>query len=100
MKNGDKYFTIRNDSSLIAFSIPNSIAKGFHIVASHCDTPTFKLKEKPELKVEDAYCKLNVEKYGGMILSTWLDRPLGIAGRVVVKEKDTLVSKLIDMGKN
>ena len=100
MKNGGKYFTIRNDSSLIAFSIPNNIAKGFHIVASHCDSPTFKLKEKPELKVEEAYCKLNVEKYGGMILSTWLDRPLGIAGRVVVREKDTLISKLIDMGKN
>ncbi len=95
-----KYFIIRNDSSFIAFTIPDHVIKGFHIVASHCDTPTFKLKESPEIIVDDVYCKLNVEKYGGMILSTWFDRPLGIAGRVVVKEKDTFVSKLVDLGKN
>lgn len=95
---GEKgYFYIRNDSSLIAFSMPKSGAKGFRIMASHSDSPCFKIKTKPEIKVEDAYVKLNVEKYGGMILSTWLDRPLGIAGRVIVKENGAYVSKLVDL---
>ena len=91
------YFYIRNDSSLIAFSMPKNRAKGFRIMASHSDSPCFKLKTKPEMKVEDAYVKLNAEKYGGMILSSWLDRPLGIAGRVIVKENGSYVSKLVDM---
>lgn len=94
---GKGYFYIRNDSSLIAFSMPKDRAKGFRIMASHSDSPCFKLKTKPEIKVEDAYVKLNAEKYGGMILSSWLDRPLGIAGRVIVKENDSYVSKLVDM---
>ncbi len=111
---GEKgYFYIRNDSSLIAFSMPKSSysgmaagvsdgtgkssIKGFRIMASHSDSPCFKVKTKPEIKVEDAYVKLNVEKYGGMILSSWLDRPLGIAGRVIVKEDGVFVSKLVDV---
>ena len=109
---GNGYFCIRNDSSLIAFSMPSQRGlpcqralssdkalysgkvKGFRVVAYHSDSPCFKLKTKPEIRVEDVYVKLNVEKYGGMILSTWLDRSLGIAGRVIVKENDTFVSKL------
>ena len=79
MKPGGKYFVIRNDSSLIAVSMPKEKVKGFHIVASHCDSPAFKIKENPDITVENNYRKLNVEKYGGMILSTWLDRPLGVA---------------------
>jgi len=94
---GNGFYYIRNDSSLIAFSMPKGVAKGFRIMASHSDSPCFKLKTKPEIKLEDVYVKLNVEKYGGMILSSWLDRPLGIAGRVIVKENDTFVSKLVDL---
>ena len=111
---GEKgYFYIRNDSSLIAFSMPGSShsgmaagvsddadkssIKGFRIIASHSDSPCFKVKTKPEIKVDDAYVKLNVEKYGGMILSSWLDRPLGIAGRVIVKEDGVFISKLVDV---
>lgn len=82
------YFVVRNDSSVIAFRMPSKAPKGFHIVASHSDSPTFKVKEKPEMAVEEKYIKLNTEKYGGMILSTWLDRPLSVAGRVVVKDED------------
>ena len=83
-ENGITYFT-RNDSSLIAVKMPKNQPKGFWIMASHSDSPCFKLKTKPEIKVEETYVKLNVEKYGGMILSSWLDRPLGIAGRVITK---------------
>ncbi len=81
---GGKYYVTRNGSSLIAFQLPARKPKGFHMVASHSDSPCFKVKENPEMKVEDAYMKLNVEKYGGSILSTWLDRPLSVAGRVVL----------------
>lgn len=83
---GGKYYVIRNDSSLIAFRIPAKKPSGFHMIASHSDSPCFKIKENPEMTVENQYVKLNVEKYGGMILSTWLDRPLSVAGRVVVAE--------------
>ena len=100
LEHGNKYFVIRNDSSLIAFVIPQNSPEAFHIVASHSDAPSFKLKENPEIAVDEFYCKLNVEKYGGMLLSTWLDRPLSIAGRVVIKENSKLVTKLIDLKKD
>lgn len=97
---GGKYYVSRNGSSLIAFAIPEGELKGFHMIASHSDSPCFKIKENPEMAVEGHYVKLNVEKYGGMILSTWLDRSLSVAGRVVVPgpvvknvaiEKDLLI---------
>lgn len=88
IKLGNAYFVVRNDSSIIAFRMPGKNPKGFHIVASHSDSPTFKVKENAEMAVEEKYIKLNTEKYGGMILSTWLDRPLSIAGRVTVKGED------------
>lgn len=84
---GGKYFVTRNDSSIIAFHIPEQKPKGFHMVAAHSDSPCFKIKENPEMTVENHYVKLNVEKYGGMILSAWLDRPLSVAGRVVVRQE-------------
>uniref|UniRef100_UPI004056D247 M18 family aminopeptidase n=1 Tax=Acetatifactor sp. TaxID=1872090 RepID=UPI004056D247 len=89
---GQGYYVVRNDSSMIAFRIPQMQLKGFHIVASHSDSPTFKVKESPEIIVEEKYVKLNTEKYGGMILSTWLDRPLSVAGRIVVRKKYDLGS--------
>lgn len=82
---GGKYYVNRNGSSLIAFHLPERKPDGFHFVASHSDSPCFKIKELPEILVENQYVKLNVEKYGGMIVSTWLDRPLSVAGRVAVK---------------
>ena len=85
---GGKYYVIRNDSSLAAFHIPQQRPAGFHMIASHSDSPCFKIKENPEMAVENRYMKLNVEKYGGMILSTWMDRPLSVAGRVVAKQKE------------
>ncbi len=103
---GQGYFVTRNDSSLIAFRIPELEKKGilpyagFHIVASHSDSPSFKIKESPEILVEDRYVKLNTEKYGGMILSTWLDRPLSVAGRIAVCEDDEIVTRLVNIDRD
>lgn len=111
---GGKYFVIRNSSSIAAFHIPTlqedvpaepgqglkADIQGFHIVAAHSDSPTFKVKEKPEIKVEEQYIKLNTEKYGGMIMSTWLDRPLSVAGRLVVKKEGTLVEMPVNVDKD
>ena len=84
---GDSYFVKRNDSSLIAFRLPKNCKDfAFKILATHSDSPTFKIKPNPLLKKGDLFL-LNVEPYGGMIHSTWLDRPLSFAGRVVVKNK-------------
>lgn len=100
---GKGYYVVRNDSSLIAFRIPENLQdiKGFHIVASHSDSPAFKVKELPEIMVEEHYVKLNTEKYGGMILSTWLDRPLSVAGRIVVRDKsdegESFQTKLVNL---
>ncbi len=92
---GKGYFTTRNGSALIAFVIPKKDYVGYQIMASHSDSPTFKIKTNPEMVVENKYVKLNIEKYGGMICSTWLDRPLSIAGRVVVSTDNGIESKLI-----
>lgn len=97
---GGNYMVTRNNSALIAFSIPEKAPYSFHIMASHSDSPTFKIKENPEITVENAYVKLNVEKYGGMLMSPWFDRPLSVAGRVVVRENGELKEKLVDIDRN
>ena len=96
LENNRFYYVVRNQSSLIAFKIPEMISvKSVNIVASHSDSPSLRIK--PVAAVKDAhYGKLGVEVYGGAILSTWLDRPLGIAGRVTVKENGVLVNRLVD----
>lgn len=86
---GGSYYVTRNGSSLIAFSIPAGSWGSMHILASHSDSPCFKIKEHPELETEGHYIRLNVERYGGMILAPWLDRPLSVAGRVIVKDAGT-----------
>lgn len=100
IENGGRYYVNRNGSSLIAFVLPGKKPSGFHMAAAHSDSPCFKLKEAPEIVVDDAYLKLNVEKYGGMIMSTWLDRPLSIAGRVVIKNKNGFESRLVNLDKD
>ncbi|MBR5578672.1 MAG: M18 family aminopeptidase [Lachnospiraceae bacterium] len=97
---GKSYYVVRNDSSLLAFKLPKNSPKGFLLMASHSDSPCFKLKEEPEAITQKSYVKFNVEKYGGMIDSTWLDRPLSMAGRVVVKEGKELKTKLINFEEN
>lgn len=98
---GGKYYVTRNGSSIIAIHIggePDDCS--FQIVASHSDSPTFKIKENAQLQVKDKYSQLNTEGYGGMLCSTWFDRPLSVAGRVLVKEKGRLVPKLFDAGRD
>ncbi len=97
---GGKYYVQRNDASVIAFALPTDPVRKFRIVAAHSDSTAFKLKEKPEIVSEAGYVRLNTEKYGGMILSTWLDRPLSVAGRVIVEEDGKLVTKLVNIERN
>lgn len=95
VEKGKGYFVTRNGSSVIAFKVPEGDFQGFMISASHSDSPAFKLKENPEVK-DKFYVRIGVEKYGGMIDSTWLDRPLSIAGRVLVKSEKGVYARLVD----
>lgn len=96
LKENGKYYVIRNGASIIAFRIPKKDFVGYQIIASHSDFPAFKIKEHPEMKVKDYYVKLNVEKYGGVFSAPWLDRPLSIAGRAIVKDGNTIKTKLVN----
>ncbi len=95
---GGKYYVIRNGSAILAFRIPKNAPKGFLITASHGDRPTFKLKENGELT--GTYTRLAVERYGGMLIAPWLDRPLSIAGRVLVETEDGIQSRLLDIDRD
>ncbi|MBR4658072.1 MAG: M18 family aminopeptidase [Clostridia bacterium] len=97
---GRGYFVTRNMSSVIAFDIPTGEADSFRMVAAHSDSPTFKIKENAELSVRGKYTKLNVERYGGMLFSTWFDRPLSVAGRVLVKTDKGMEARLVDIGRD
>lgn len=97
---GGNYYVTRNNSALIAFSIPKKPAWKFHIMASHSDSPALKIKENPEMEVEKAYIKLNVERYGGMLLAPWFDRPLSVAGRLIVRKDGEIQEKLVTVDKD
>jgi len=92
VKAGDKFFITKNDSSIYAFQIGRkALAEtGFHMICAHCDSPTFRIKPHAEIDCEGGIVKLNTEVYGGPIMSTWFDRPLTLAGRVIVKSKDVM----------
>ena len=93
---GGSYYAVRNNSSLIAFKVGSELSNyHFQIAAAHTDSPTFKVKAVPELEGPGDYLRLNVEVYGGPIDSTWLDRPLGLAGRVLVQTPNGIESRLL-----
>lgn len=94
---GESYYVTRGDSSIIAFRVPKRMPVNFQIVASHSDSPTFKIKENPEVIKDGHYIELNVERYGGMLCAPWFDRPLSIAGRVLVEQDGVIHSQLFDM---
>ena len=97
---GGKYYVTRNRSSVIAFTLPEGKPDSFHIIASHSDSPTFKIKENAELTVRDKYVQLNTERYGGMIFSTWFDRPLSVAGRVLYKGENGIHTRLVKIDRD
>ena len=92
---GDKIYVKKNDSSIYAFHIGQERLdnEGFHIICAHCDSPTFRIKPNAEMTCEGGIVKLNTEVYGGPILSTWFDRPLTIAGRVILKGDNAMNPK-------
>ena len=92
---GGKYFVARGGSSLLAFRIPRADFTGFMISASHSDSPTFRVKENAELNGPEGYVRLNTERYGGMLCAPWLDRPLTVAGRALVKCGDAIEARLV-----
>lgn len=92
IEKGGKYYTTKNSSAIVAFTVnTDDLTKdGFRMIGSHSDSPSFRVKPNPEMEVEKTYLKLNTECYGGPILNTWLDRPLAIAGRVILKGDNIL----------
>lgn len=101
LRKGGKYFVVKNRSAVIAFIVgEGDLAKeGFRIIGAHTDSPCFKIKPGDCTVTPDGYVKVNVEIYGGAILSTWFDRPLAAAGRVVVKESGALQERLVRIDK-
>lgn len=93
---GKGYFVTRNTSSLIAFRVPDGDFSGFMMTAAHLDSPTFRIKENDRLE-DGNYIRLSVEGYGGMLRSTWTDRPLSVAGRLVVKTSDGIKTVPVDL---
>ena len=94
-----KYYVTRNLSSLIAFRMPAGEPSGLMMSASHSDSPTFKIKNQTEMASE-GYLRLNVERYGGMLCATWLDRPLSVAGKILCNNNGKLISKLVYVDKD
>ncbi|MBM6998965.1 M18 family aminopeptidase [bacterium] len=98
---GGRYYTVRNNSSLVAFRVGGLLDDyHFQMAAAHGDSPTYKIKGVPELEGPDGYLRLDVEAYGGMIDGSWLDRPLGVAGRVLVQEGDAVRSRLVHVDRD
>ena len=100
LQRGGRYFIRRNLSSLLAFKIPEGEIRGFQIAASHSDSPTFKIKENMDIVVDGAYTELNVEKYGGMLCAPWFDRPLSVAGKIVVRRGEGVESRLVNVDRD
>ena len=95
---GGKYYVGRGGTSVMAFRIPETVTGGFLMSASHSDRPNFKIKENAELV--GAYTRLAVERYGGMLMAPWLDRPLGVAGRVLVETENGIQNKLLHIDRD
>ncbi len=99
MAPGGSYYVTRNDSAIISFRLPEKKPECLKIMASHSDSPCFKIKPDPEL--ESAGCiKLNIEPYGGMLKTTWFDRPLSVAGRVLADTEEGIVQKLVSVDRD
>lgn len=94
---GGRYFVVRGDAALAAFRLPREKAVGFMAAAAHGDSPTFKVRQQAEEAPSGGLVRLSVEPYGGMISRSWLDRPLSVAGRAVVRTEDGLCTRLVNV---
>ena len=99
IETGGKYYVTRNGSAIVAFCVPENPA-AFAVVATHSDSPGFKIKPNAEIEVEENYVKLNVEQYGGPTMSTWFDRPLSVAGRAAVKTDKGIEMRLVNIDRD
>lgn len=100
-KNGGKYFVTRNNSAVIAFTLPYAKAiKSFSIISAHTDSPSFFLKVNPEMVIENQYTVLNTEGYGGMLMQPWFDRPLSLAGRAMIKKGYGVEERLVNIDRD
>ena len=97
---GGRYFVLRGGASVIAFRVPRRDFRGFMIAAGHSDSPTFKVRETAEGPAAGGCLRLSVEPYGGMVMRSWLDRPLSVAGRVVVREAGRLAARLVNVDRD
>ena len=95
-----KYYVTRNGSSLIAFCVPREKEAAFRLFCSHTDSPSFKVKEGPQLSGTAGYTKLNVEQYGGALRAPWFDRPLSLAGRVLVQTGNSIETRLVQIDRD
>ena len=100
LQGGGRYFVERNGSALIAFRVPEGEWQGFQLTAAHSDSPAFKLKPQGELAGPENYLRLNAEPYGGMLMATWLDRPLSVAGRAAVRTAAGVASRLVNLDRD
>lgn len=101
LEKGGKYYVTRNGSSIIAFHVGEQLDNyHFQLTASHSDSPSYKVKERAELKGKGGYLQLNTEGYGGMICSSWLDRPLSLAGRVLVRKGNAVETRLLNIDRD
>ena len=95
---GGKYYLTRGGSAIVGFRIPCADPQGFLMTASHSDRPTFKIKENGEL--DGNYVRIATEKYGGMLMAPWFDRPLSVAGRVMVETEAGVQTKLVNIDRD
>lgn len=97
---GGKYFITRNNSSIIAFVLPETAPTGLMICSSHSDSPCFKVKPNAELETVGQYVRLNTERYGGMIMPSWFDRPLSLAGRITLETENGIETRLVNIDRD
>ena len=97
---GGKYYVVRGDSSLAAFRVPGGVPAGFMLAAAHSDSPTYKVREEAEVLSAGNCVRLAVEPYGGMIARSWLDRPLSVAGRLVVRREGGIATQLVNVDRD
>ena len=100
LRTGGKYYVVRGDSSLAAFRVPGGVPAGFMLAAAHSDSPTYKVREEAEVLSAGNCVRLAVEPYGGMIARSWLDRPLSVAGRLVVRREGGIATQLVNVDRD